>query len=150
LEALLRRTAVAFGESRVIITAANGHMKVTFDFDDPHAERSYAPVTAYQRSKLANVWWMKALDRRWAGTGVTANALHPGVIGTKLLMKGYGIGGDTVDKGAQTGVMLATAPELRGVSGRYFDALRERKSVAAADDRAQQDRLWALSETWAA
>jgi retinol dehydrogenase 14 len=149
LEALLRNTAAQHGEARVLITAANGHMKATFDFADPHAATGYQPITAYQRSKLANVWWMKALARNYAGAGVAVNAFHPGVIGTKLLMRGFGIGGASVEDGAATAVKLASDPALRGVSGVYFDGPRERKSVAAADDAAQQAQLWALSEVWA-
>lgn len=149
VQPLLLAAAQASGEARVVVTAANGHLKVKFDFDDPHARKAYDPVIAYQRSKLANVWFAKALARNWAGTGISANALHPGVITTKLLQAGFGITGASPEQGAQTAVMLATAPELLGISGRYYDGPRERKGVAAIDDSVEQARLWAMTERWA-
>ncbi len=141
----LRTTATANGEACVINVAANGHLKAALDFDDLTFARNYNGVTAYQRAKLAVVLWTKHLARQLAESGVNVNALHPGVITTKTLFTGFGITGATPDDGAAPLVHLATKDELRGVTGRYFDVLRERKGVAAAIDEDAQTRL--MSET---
>jgi NAD(P)-dependent dehydrogenase (short-subunit alcohol dehydrogenase family) len=137
----LRATAAAHGEARVINVAANGHLKAALDFDDLRFANNYNGVTAYQRAKLAVVLWTKHLARELTDGGVSVNAVHPGVITTKTLFTGFGITGATPDEGAAPLVYLATSPELRGVTGRYFDMLRERKGVAAAKDEDAQTRL---------
>jgi NAD(P)-dependent dehydrogenase (short-subunit alcohol dehydrogenase family) len=142
---VLRQTASQTGEARIVNLAANGHLKVTLDFDDLQSRTAYDGVKAYQKSKLANVLFTKALARKLAGSGVSANALHPGVITTKVLMAGFGITGAAPDEGAAAVLNLATSPELSGVSGKYFDVARERKGVAATQDEALQDQLWATS-----
>ncbi len=141
----LRATAAANGEARVVNVAANGHLKAALDFDDLTFARNYNGVTAYQRAKLAVVLWTKHLARQLAESSISVNAVHPGVITTKTLFTGFGITGATPDEGAAPLVHLATTAELRGVTGRYFDLLRERKGVAAANDEDAQTRL--MSET---
>lgn len=143
---VLDATARAQGEARIVNLAANGHLKVKLDFDDLGFRNGYTGVTAYQRSKLATVLFTKALARGRIGAGVNAMALHPGVISTKLLMAGFGLTGAEPETGAAAIVNLATSVELRGASGRYFDGLRERKGVAATQDEADQEALWAASE----
>jgi retinol dehydrogenase 14 len=142
---LLQATAAQTGQARVLNVAANGHLKVSLDFDDLQSTRDYDGVKVYQRSKLANVLYSKALARRLADSAVIVNALHPGVISTKVLMAGFGISGAPPEDAAQAIVHLATAPELAGVTGRYFDVLRERKGVAATRDEALQEQLWAAT-----
>jgi NAD(P)-dependent dehydrogenase (short-subunit alcohol dehydrogenase family) len=138
---VLRDTASRVGEARVVNVSANGHLKVTLDFDDLQSAHDYNGVAAYQRSKLAQVLWTKHLARALAGSGVTVNAVHPGVLTTKVLMAGFGITGADPDEGGAVLEHMACAPGLRGVSGRYFDQLRERKGVAAAKDEDTQERL---------
>ncbi len=138
---VLRDTAGRVGEARVVNVSANGHMKATLDFDDLQCARDYNGVLAYQRSKLAQVLWTKCLARELEGSGVTVNAVHPGVLTTKVLMAGFGITGADPDAGGAVLEYMARGPELRGVSGRYFDQLRERKGVAAAKDTELQERL---------
>jgi hypothetical protein len=60
-------------------------------------------------------------------------------------MAGFCITGAAPDEGAAAVLNLATSPELSGVSGKYFDVARERKGVAATQDEALQDQLWATS-----
>lgn len=142
---VLRATAAAHGQARVLNVAANGHLKVTLDFDDLQSARDYDGVKVYQRSKLANVLFTKHLARQLDGSGVAVNALHPGVITTKVLMAGFGMtGADPAD--AATAIHhLATAQELAGQTGRYFDVTRERKGVSATQDQDLQERLWVVS-----
>jgi NAD(P)-dependent dehydrogenase (short-subunit alcohol dehydrogenase family) len=146
LLALLKATAAAHGEARVVTVASNVHLRAQIDLDDLNSERGYNTTAAYGMSKLANVLFSNALARHMAGTGVASNSLHPGVITTKLLMAGYNMTGASVDEGAKTSVHVATAPELRGITGRYFDNSRERAASPVANDVAVQDALWAATE----
>src|SRR5438309_197948 len=83
---------------------------------------------------------------RLAGRGVTVNALHPGVIGTKLLHHGFGgAGGDDVERGAAGEVKLATDAALDGVTGRYFNETEESRSSRASHDVALQKRVYEMS-----
>jgi NAD(P)-dependent dehydrogenase (short-subunit alcohol dehydrogenase family) len=144
---LLERSAPA----RVVTVSSEAHRPVRLNWDDLQGERRYRGLRAYGTAKLANLLFTRELARRTAGTGVTANAVHPGVVGTELLFGGWAplrllrrfI--RTPEQGARVVVRLASAPELEGVTGRYFRDEREiRPSVAALDDESAR-RLWRLS-----
>ncbi len=77
---------------------------------------------------------------------MTSNSLHPGVVDTKLLRAGFSMQGASPAQGAATSVYLATAPEVAGVSGRYFVDRREAAPSPRALDVATQERLWEVSE----
>lgn len=129
-----------------VVTVASGLHAGGSDPDDFVRERGYSGQTAYAASKLANVLFSNALARRLAGTAVTSNSLHPGVIATKLLRAGFGGGGAPVERGATTSVYVALAPELTGVTGRYFVDSREATASRDARDPALAERLWTASE----
>ena len=140
---------------RIVTVASDAHTRGgALDFDDLQSKRSYAPFAVYGRSKLANILFTRELARRLAGTGTTANSLHPGVVAT-----GFAGDGDasglfamllklarpfmlTPEKGAATMVYLATAPEVATVSGRYFARCREKTPARYAQDDATARRLW--------
>ena len=113
-------------------------------------------MRVYGTSKLLNVMWNAELARRLDGTGVSANCPHPGGVNTGLGDQNGAllarVGGlvkrfmRSPDKGAETSVHLANAPQLADVSGRYFADCRQRRPSAAARDPAAQARLWGLSE----
>lgn len=142
----LRGALQAATAARVVVVASMVHQSGRIDLDDLTFADGYDAYAAYGASKLANVLFTRALaDRLTADSAVTANALHPGVIGTKLLRRGFGMGGAAVSQGAKTSVYLATSPEVRGVSGKYFVDCREaRPSRLALDDRLAED-LWQTS-----
>ena len=104
------------------------------DFDDLQSERGYRGFTVYGRSKLANILFTRELARRLAGTGVTANCLHPGFVATPLRRQQRGLFRSasgvaklfaiSPEKGAETIVYLASSPEVAGVSGGYFAECR--------------------------
>ncbi len=144
---LLERSAPA----RVVTVSSEAHRPVHLDWDDLQGERRYLGLRAYGAAKLANLLFTRELARRMAGRGVTANAVHPGVVATELLFGGWGPLRllrrfmRTPEQGARVVVRLASAPELEGVTGRYFRDEREiRPSAAALDDDAAR-RLWRLS-----
>jgi len=143
--------------SRIVNVSSNAHRGAQLDFDDLQAERRYSFWTAYCRSKLANILFTAELARRLTGTGVTANAVHPGAVRTRLgdgngraldlLARGIKLFLLSPERGARTQVYLATAPGVAGVSGRYFVRCREASPSTAACDAAAQRRLWDVSRT---
>ena len=108
--------------------------------------RAYSGYDAYCASKLANVLFIVELARRLDKTPVTANCLHPGVIGTKLLRAGFAMAGAPVQEGARTSVHLATSDAVACISGKYFSNCREAQCSAAARDPALAKALWQASE----
>jgi NAD(P)-dependent dehydrogenase (short-subunit alcohol dehydrogenase family) len=152
---LLLPRLLASAPARIITVASQVERKGAIDFDDLQGARRYAPLTAYAQSKLANVLFTYELARRLAGTGVTANCLHPGVIGTRLLSDYMGrsrvtgwvsnLAFPNAEKGAKPSIRLASDPALAAVTGKYFHELREAESSPASYDRAVARRLWEVS-----
>ncbi|XP_045059823.2 retinol dehydrogenase 13 isoform X2 [Desmodus rotundus] len=151
----------ASAPSRVINLSSLAHIAGHIDFDDLNWEkRKYNTKAAYCQSKLALVLFTKELSRRLQGTGVTVNALHPGVARTELGrhtgMHKSGFSSFTLgpifwllvkspELAAQPSTYLAVAEELEGVSGKYFDGLREKAPAPEAEDEEVAQRLWTES-----
>jgi NAD(P)-dependent dehydrogenase (short-subunit alcohol dehydrogenase family) len=122
-------------EGRVVCVSSIAHSRGDIDVDDIDMRTGWDPYGAYAASKLANVLFAVELARRLAGSSVTANALHPGVVSTKLLKTGFGMQGpDSLAEGAATSVFLALSDDVRGVSGKYFVRSRPATPSAAARD----------------
>ncbi len=132
-------------EPRVVNVSSVAHNRGRVDFDDLNMERDFSGYGAYATSKLMNVLFSFDLARRLASPFVAVNALHPGVIGTKLLREGFGMSGGTVESGAATSLHVATDPALARVTGKYFSDSREAQASAAARDRKTQERLYEVS-----
>jgi NAD(P)-dependent dehydrogenase (short-subunit alcohol dehydrogenase family) len=142
---LLRRSAPA----RIVNVASAGQAPI--DFDDVMLERGYrySGSRAYAQSKLAQIMFTFELDERLRaeGAGVTVNALHPAsLMNTKMVFESYGYTMSTIEDGVEATLRLAVSPELEGVSGRYYDRLREALPNAQAGDADARRRLWELSE----
>jgi len=141
--------------SRVVCVSSEAHRQAKLDFDDLMTER-YSAFKAYGRSKLANILFVRELARRLAGTGVTANAVHPGVVASNFVAGKPGLWGAlgrmigvfmiSNEEGAKTSVYLATASEVEGVTGKYFAKGREKTPSKAAQDDEAARRLWEASE----
>ncbi len=152
---LLDRLTVS-APARVVTVSSQAHAMGRIDFDDLQGERHYSGARAYNQSKLANVLFNDELARRTSGHGVTANALHPGVVRTgfgsedpgrlqkmlvplgKWLMK-------SPEKGAETSIYLASSPDVQRVTGRYFADSKPKKPAPASRDEAVARRLWDVS-----
>jgi retinol dehydrogenase-14 len=125
------------------------------DFEDLQGEKGYGATRAYSQSKLAQVLFTHELARRLQGTGVTANALHPGVVATNWGRRSVGAMSVGIrllspfmaspEKGAQTSVYLASSPGAADVSGQYFAKSRETRSSPESYDEAAARRLWKVS-----
>lgn len=149
----LKERLVAAAPARIVNTASDAHRGNTLDFDDLQSTRRYRGLTAYGRSKFANILFTREFARRLAGTGVTANCLHPGFVATRIadnnggvFRLGVGIAKRlfalSPEQGAETIVHLASSPEVAGVSGGYFAKSRPATPTAAAQDDAAARRLW--------
>jgi retinol dehydrogenase 14 len=144
------------GSARVVTVSSNAQAQGRIDFDDLQGERSYSGARAYNQAKLANVLFTYELSRRLRGTGVTANALHPGVVSTafgsedpgraqRLLVPLVRPFMKTPAQGAATSIDLAAAPELAQVTGQYFAHSKPRRSSTRSYDEAAAARLWDVS-----
>lgn len=151
----------ASAPARVVNVASCGHeIPRGIDFADLQATDRYRGFQAYHRSKLANVLFTYELARRLESTGVTANALHPGMVRTHIgenngfvfralkyvFDRVYRIKYISPEEGAGTVVYLAASPEVEGVTGLYFVDSKPKESSAASRDPEAAARLWELSE----
>jgi NAD(P)-dependent dehydrogenase (short-subunit alcohol dehydrogenase family) len=137
-----------------IINVASG-VQMAVDFADLQGEKRYSSLRAYGKSKTALILYTYELARRLAGTGVTANCLHPGDVRTgifrhytglfKLILSISGPLMRSPKKGAQTPVYLASSPKIENVTGRYFVNCRPVKSSASTYDESAARRLWDIS-----
>jgi NAD(P)-dependent dehydrogenase (short-subunit alcohol dehydrogenase family) len=146
----------ASAPARIVTLSSGAQAMGRIDFDDLQGERSYSGQRAYNQSKLANVMFTYELARRLEGTGVTATVLHPGVVRTafgaedparwqRLFVPLVRPFMKTTEQGAETPIYLASAPEMNGVSGRYFANRKPKQSSNASYDLAAQARLWQVS-----
>lgn len=154
---LLLEQLKAAKAARIVNVSSNSHYKGVIAFDNLNQDKkTYKGMKAYQQSKLGNVLFTFELARRLQDSKVTANCLHPGVVATNIaqkhsspfirtawgLLKPFMV---NTAKGAATSLHVATAPELAGVTGKYFDNCREKKAAKAAFDMAVAQRLWKVS-----
>jgi NAD(P)-dependent dehydrogenase (short-subunit alcohol dehydrogenase family) len=152
---LLVDTLKSNAPARVINVASDAHASGKIEFDNLQGERSYGPA-AYGNSKLANILFTVELARRLEGSGVTANALHPGFVATgfaknngRLLAALIGIFTPLVArspaKGAETSVYLASSPEVEGITGKYFFDSHVIPAASQAADMLAAAKLWQVS-----
>lgn len=143
--------------ARIINVSSDAHRTGRMDFDNLQAEKGYSALRAYGQSKLENILFTYELARRLEGTGVTVNALHPGVVRTgfgknngavmSAIMNIFqGISGISAEQGADTIVYLASSSEVADVSGKYFYKRQTRQSTDDTYNKDYAARLWAISE----
>lgn len=144
---------------RVVVLSSEAHRlppSTGIQFDDLSFESGYSAWKAYGQSKLANLLFARALSRRLE-KGQTANAVHPGVIGTDLWRHmgtaarivapiAGAIALKNVHEGAATQCFVATRPDLAHVTGEYFSNCNRAKSSAFGADQELAERLWKKTE----
>lgn len=152
---LLLDRLIASAPARIVNVSSNAQATGRIAFDDLQGERRYSGSRAYGQSKLATVMFTYELSRRLHGTGVSANALHPGLVHTAFssedpsalarmarplmrLMK-------TPAQGAATSVYLASSPDIETVTGRYFADRQPKSSNKSSYDPVAANRLWQAS-----
>jgi NAD(P)-dependent dehydrogenase (short-subunit alcohol dehydrogenase family) len=145
--------------ARIVIVASRIHYRGRLDLAAvTDARARYRATAAYAQSKLANVMHAFALARRMAGTGISVNSLHPGVVATNLLPPWLRVIKPLItrvmfdaERGARSSIYLALDEAVAGVTGRYFDEYQQSRAAAAlADDVSLQESLWNASAAWTA
>lgn len=131
-------------KGRIVNVASVGQYPL--DFEDIMLARGYDGRRAYRQSKLAQIMFTFDLAEELEGTGVTVNAVHPATFMDTAMVRGDGIRpASSVEEGVDAILNLATAPELAGKSGLFFDGLRPAQANAQAYDASARARLSALS-----
>jgi NAD(P)-dependent dehydrogenase (short-subunit alcohol dehydrogenase family) len=152
---LLRDRLVVSAPARVVNVASRAHERASA-FDVSDLEQSFSGWTAYCRSKLANILFTRELAHRLAGTGVTANCLHPGFVASRFGDNNRGVlrwgfrlakrlAAISEERGAETIVYLASDLAVAGTTGGYFMRSRLATPSAAARDERSAARLWEIS-----
>lgn len=145
---------------RVVVLSSTMHKRAPsagIEFDDLSGERNYTAWGAYGQSKLANVLFAKQLAKRFAGSGRTANAVHPGVIPSPLARHFSPISRAVytsvgplflkdMARGAATQCYVAVHPDAAAISGEYFADCNVKQASAQGRDAALAERLWSESE----
>jgi NAD(P)-dependent dehydrogenase (short-subunit alcohol dehydrogenase family) len=142
--------------ARIISTASDAHHRARLDFNDLQSRKGYSGFSVYSKSKLCNILFNRELARRLAGSGVTANVLHPGFVATRfgdqsggvvsaLVRVAKPIGAISPEEGAKTIIHLASAPEAAKVSGEYFFRCAPAKPSAEALNDRDAKQLWEIS-----
>jgi len=149
--------------SRIINVSSVAHTRGKINFDDLNSEKAYDPAVAYEQSKLANVLFTKELAQRLQGSGVTVNALHPGIVDTNItrhmaFMQSYMATMflrplfwpfvKSPKQGAQTTLYCALDPSIEKVTGKYFSNCGQEKLGSNATDDKAARRLFLTSMSW--
>ncbi|XP_017878028.1 retinol dehydrogenase 13-like [Ceratina calcarata] len=149
--------------SRIVNVSSTAHKGGKIQLEDLNSDKNYEPGAAYAQSKLANILFTRELADRLKGTGVTVNAVHPGIVRTEIV-RHLGIYKNTIGrwfvnaatwlfiktprKGAQPVIFAAVDTSLNDVSGVYLD----KTEVSDVSEEAKNDQvakwLWAVSEKW--
>jgi NAD(P)-dependent dehydrogenase (short-subunit alcohol dehydrogenase family) len=154
----LQDVLVAAAPARVVNVSSSMHGRPkSIHWDDLMFEKHWAGFWVYGHSKLANVLFSNELARRWKDLGVTSNALNPGNVRSRITRNNAFLNAlhqspiarlviMTETDGARTSIYAATAPELEGVTGRYFDKAKEAKPNKATGNEAAARHLWDVSQ----
>jgi len=142
--------------ARVVTVASHAHAQGRLDFDDLQGEHAYSGARAYNQSKLASVLFSYELARRLQGSGVTSNAVHPGVVSTafggedpgrtqRVLVPILRPFMKSPQRGAATSIHVASAPQIQDVTGCYFTNSQPHKSSRRSHDHGAALKLWRVS-----
>lgn len=148
---LLRPILTASAPARIVNVSSLAHFGARIDF----SALQFHGWRGYKRSKLANLYFTYELARRLEGTGVTANALSPGLVASKFGMNNHGLFprvkplidcfAVSNEQGARTSIYLACSTEVKGATGKYFTRCKPRSSSRMSYDRRASEQLWQLS-----
>ncbi len=152
---LLFDSLKAADSPRIVNVSSEAHRRAHLDFSDLQGEHRYSGWRAYAGSKLANILFTYELSRRLVGTGIVANALHPGFVATNFgrnnrsitaaLFRILQLAAISPEEGAETIIYLASSPAVKGVTGEYFIKQQVVRSSQVSYDPAAAERLWQFS-----
>lgn len=132
--------------ARIVNVASTAHTGARLDYENLQGEKEFKPYRVYCLAKLGNIYATFTLAEKLAGSGITVNCLHPGVVETKLLRAGFSMQGTSLENGAQTPLFLAASPSVEGVTGKYFDDCKETESSALAQDAAEREKFMRVTD----
>lgn len=141
--------------ARIVNVSSDAHYGVDMDFENLNGEQEYKAWKAYQKSKLANVLFTYELLKKVPGN-ITVNCLHPGFVATNFGHNNGGFFGPVLkiaqrisaidpEEGAKTSIFLCSAPEVKGVSGKYFYKCQPKTSSRESRNMDTGKRLWQIS-----
>jgi NAD(P)-dependent dehydrogenase (short-subunit alcohol dehydrogenase family) len=141
--------------ARIVNVSSNAHYGVDMEFENLNGEQEYKAWKAYQKSKLANVLFTYELLKKVPGN-ITVNCLHPGFVATNFGHNNGGFFGPVLkiaqrisainpEEGAKTSIFLCSAPEVKGVSGKYFYKCQPKTSSRESRNMDTGKRLWQIS-----
>jgi NAD(P)-dependent dehydrogenase (short-subunit alcohol dehydrogenase family) len=139
---LLKKSAPA----RIVSVSSGLHSKTILDFENLQGEKNFNGMQAYALSKLGNIYMTLELAERLAGSGITANCLHPGGVDTKMLRTAMHMTGISVEEGAAPSVFLASSPDVAEITGKYFYHKEVGRLSEIASNTAAQKMFWQISE----
>ena len=141
--------------ARIVNVSSDAHYGVDMEFENLNGEQEYKAWKAYQKSKLANVLFTYELLKKVPGN-ITVNCLHPGFVATNFGHNNGGFFGPVLkiaqrvsaidpEEGAKTSIFLCSAPEVKGVSGKYFYKCQPKTSSRESRNMNTGKRLWQIS-----
>jgi len=141
--------------ARIVNVSSDAHYGVDIEFENLNGEQEYKAWKAYQKSKLANVLFTYELLKKVPGN-ITVNCLHPGFVATNFGHNNGGFFGPVLkiaqrisaidpEEGAKTSIFLCSAPEVKGVSGKYFYKCQPKTSSQESRNMDTGKRLWQIS-----
>lgn len=143
--------------ARIVNVSSGAHTRVkAFDFDNLQGQRKFDGFGAYAQSKLTNLFFTYELGLHLEGTGISANALHPGYVDPGFALNNgvlFRVGAKLAahifarkpEPGAQTSICLAFSPQVEGLTGRYFHDCEQIESSPVSYDREAALKLWQVN-----
>ncbi len=145
-------------EGRIVNVSSDNHYQAKIHFEDVNLKDNYHGLRSYAQSKLGNVMFTVALDRQRQSSSLSVNAVQPGLVHTDIGLKHTTwlhsfawkvrrtlFPSLTPEEGARTTVFLASDPEVKGHSGKYWDDCRPKPPSEQAKDHELVTDLWELS-----
>jgi NAD(P)-dependent dehydrogenase (short-subunit alcohol dehydrogenase family) len=136
---------VAAENVRVVTVSSMTHSGASLNLSDLSFAHRWNSYDAYSSSKLADILFIRSLAIELKNTRVTANALHPGVVDTKLLSEAFAMSGTSIRDCARTSLYLTTSAKVASITGKYFVDCLEQSSSATSRDAHLAAALWAIS-----
>lgn len=145
-------------QGRIVVLSSSVYSNAKFNPDDLQSEKNYSMMPVYMNSKLLNLYFALELSERLKNTNITVNAVHPGVVKTKLDRDFKGLLSIifsivkplffiSPEKGAEGSVYLATSNDVNSVTGKYFSGKKQQEIKGIGNNTENRKKLWQISES---
>lgn len=144
-------------DPRIINVGSDSHFNGKMHFNDINLTKKYHGLRAYSQSKLANILFTHEFEKRKTMEKLSIYCVQPGLVKTNIGLKHTvslhsiawklrRLGGVTPREGAATSIFIASSEEVKGISGKYWDKCKTKKSSRRSYNKDDSSRLWLLSE----